>query len=199
MWSNRYANTSSKKSANIFVKRPDKTISETLPKMLHNKAESSKNCESIYNGYIVLGDKGSSPSDFWEGIVRRARPTVVLKESNNLTPLIDIFGEDAIKITSLKYSSPPMIDAQGIIGGLVDLAFAGGRNQRDEETFINEQIGQSADNVSRITRAYQIVSDHKTPPGVRSYAENMLQQIQEQQGRLNKLLGIRIDRIDTII
>lgn len=187
-----------RRSANILAKRPESTNYEIPHKMLYS-VENSKYYEANNNSYIILGGKDTSPSDFWEGISRRERPTVVLYENSKLIPLFDIFGRDAIKVTSLQYSSPVVIDAQGVIGGLIDVAFAGGRNQRDEETFINEQIGKTADNVSKIARAYQIVSDHKTPPGVKAYAENTLSHIQEQQGRINELLDIRINRIDATI
>ena len=110
--------------------------------------------------------------------------------------MIDVYDDDSIKITSLKFSSPPIIDARGIISSLIDLSYAGERNKRDEESFINNQIGQAATNMISMTRAYQVVNNCNTPQGVKVYAENMLDQLFAHQERLNNKLGIRIESID---
>jgi hypothetical protein len=194
------------KSADLFINER-KFISRRKPtEALINCVLKNENFDRYYHryptyhlgDYIILASK-SNPRLFWNGIYKRSRPVVFLETRGNLIPLIGIFDEEAIKVTALSYNSPLKIEMTGLGGTLVDLFYARSRNQRDEEIFINNQIGQSADNIYGITRASQIVQDERTPAGVRQYAQNTLEQLLDNQAKMNERLGIRIQKLDKTI
>ena len=198
-----------RRSASILSRRPgvedflhkSDRVRESSGSSYDNEVDDSEDSEVDQSGYVTLdsSEMSASASVFWDGILSRERPEVLLIEDSLLKPIVDNYGYDAIKITALKFASPPALDARGLIGGLSDLVFAGKRNRREEETFINSQIGQTIDNMGKISRASQVISDEKTPPSVRVYAEGVLKQIQAQQERINRRLDIRLDRIDRTV
>jgi len=198
-----------RRSASILSKRlgvesfwyKSDRVRESSGNSCDNDSVGSEDNEIDQSGYVVLesSEMSESASVLWDGILSKERPEVLLIEDNLLKPIVDNYGYDAIKITAMKFASPPSLDVRGLIGGLSDLVFAGKRNRREEETFINSQIGQTIDNMGKISRASQVISDEKTPPGVRVYAEGVLKQIQAQQERINRRLDIRLDRIDRTV
>lgn len=58
------------------------------------------------------------------------------------------------------------------------------------------QVSYLAQGYESIARAAQVVSDPRTPDGIRQYAKDGLLRLLIKQGKLNDQLGIREDRID---
>lgn len=164
--------------------------------MLFPKKSIKELFEYKEDNYIKLTTKDNNPEAFWHIIFNYSRPIVFFCERNTFTPIIDFKDEDAIKVTSLSYNSPPIFDISGAIETLYDLALAGKQDEREEEEHIARQLGESADNYRRIASASQVINDVRTPDGVRQYAMKGLEEIQEKQNILNKKLGIRIANIN---
>lgn len=146
--------------------------------------------------YIKIATKAIDSERFWYIVTRYVRPIVFIKRHDNFIPLVDFINDDAIKIRSLSYNSPPLFDIEGVVGTIIDLAYAGKRDAREEEEHIARQLGESADNCRRIAHASQVINDERTPRGVKVYANNALSEIMAKQAVLNKKLDIRIAKID---
>lgn len=146
--------------------------------------------------YIKLTIKDDRPEFFWHIITNYVRPMVFSKNEDEFTPLVDFVDEDAIRISSFSYNSPPIIDIAGALGTLINLAYAGEKNNREEEDHIARQLGEAANNYRQIAFASQVINDPRTPEGIKIYANNALLEIMLKQEVLNKKLGVRVDRID---
>jgi len=110
--------------------------------------------------------------------------------------LLDFNDDEAIKITSLNYNSPIIIDIWGAIEGLIDIANANNRRTMEEEEHMARQIGELTDNYARMASAYQVINDNRTPEGVKHYTNIGIEKLMQKQEMLNAKLGIRIDRVD---
>jgi hypothetical protein len=109
---------------------------------------------NIREHFYVLSD---NPSEFWKHLINEPRPLVLInsvlsKESLfspipniqniSLSPLLDFSSPESIKVLSFSYNSPVELEPRGLIGAIIDLAFAGERNNREKEAFLTEQIGK---------------------------------------------------------
>ncbi|PNT92164.1 hypothetical protein [Clostridium thermosuccinogenes] len=168
-----------KKSVSLF---PDKSFEECFTFNEEN--------------YVKLAIKAGDPEQFWHIVTKYVRPVVFVKKYDNFIPLVDLINDDAIKIRSLSYNSPPLFDIEGVLGTLIELAYAGKKDAREEEEHIARQLGQSADNYRRIAHASQIINDERTPEGVKVYANKALSEIIAKQEVLNRRLNIRVANID---
>lgn len=148
------------------------------------------------DNYVNLATKTENPKLFWHIVINYSRPMVFLRKNNDFIPLVDFIDDEAIKVISFSYNSPPMFDIEGVVNTLVDIGYAGKRNSREEEEHIARQLGESAENYRRIAFASQVINDEKTPEGIRKYANNALADIMLKQEVLNKKLGIRVEKIN---
>lgn len=159
--------------------------------------------DSCFKDYITMADKGESPNDFWKIITNYKRPVVFYNDGNRKIPLYDFTYPEAARIMSFVEHSPFQVDVKGAVGALTDLFFAGEREERVRQSFLNEQIGQSISNINAIVRSSEIISNANVPLGVRRYAEQQLTNLMVAQAKLNEKVGInevtiRVDRqIDT--
>ncbi|MCL2048757.1 MAG: hypothetical protein FWG87_08520 [Defluviitaleaceae bacterium] len=135
---------------------------------------------------------------FWCKLSRLKRPLVFIKQGDDFIPLIDVNYYDSIKITSLAYNSPIQIDLQGGLSGLKDLFYAGKRFDMETAEHIAKQIGQGTDNIGKIASAGQVVEDERTPSWIKKYAQNELEFLLHKQHELNKMLGMRVKKIDKL-
>lgn len=165
-----------------------------LEMFLRSYATTIEKSEYKKNFYIL--EKNNSL--FWDKLLNEPRPLVFVKSANKegLLPLIDYTNEESIKITKISYNSPLIVDANGLIGGLLDLIYAKDRKKMENEVFIANQVEKYANNIHQIVRASQIAYDEKTPRPYRNFAQNSLQHLMTFQDHLNESLGIRVTKID---
>ena len=146
------------------------------------------------NDYLAYQENEES---FWSCFHRCERPMVYRRtHEGKLLPFYSYFEEEAIKITGVSYNSPISIEIQGVVDGLLDLAAAKPRYEMEREEHEARQISYLAHGYESIARAAQVVSDPRTPDGIRHYAQDGLLRLLIKQGKLNDQLGIRQDRID---
>ena len=142
-------------------------------------------------------DYQENEESFWSCFHRRERPIVYRRTcEGKLLPLYSYFEEEAIKITGVSYNSPISIEMQGVVDGLLDLAMAKPRYEMERAEHEAWQVSYLAQGYESIARAAQVVSDPRTPDGIRQYAKDGLLRLLIKQGKLNDQLGIREDRID---
>lgn len=134
---------------------------------------------------------------FWHYFMKCERPMMYRKEpGGELIPLYNYFEKEAVKITSVSYHSPITIETQGIVNEMVDLVTARSRYEMECQEHAARQIGNLAQGYEKIARASQIISDPRTPEGIRIYAEDGLRRLMIRQGKLNEQLGIRMEKTD---
>lgn len=146
--------------------------------------------DSTFRDYVVMADNEKSPDSFWKVISSYKRPVVFYNNGNRKIPLYDFTYPEAVRITSFTEQSPFQVDAKGAVGALIDLVYAGEREERARQIFLNEQIGQSARNIEAIVRASAVISNSNVPEGVRRYAEQQLINCLGSQAKLNEKVGI---------
>lgn len=137
------------------------------------------------------------PERFWHLVNKCERPMVYRNNHEGMPePLYDCLGEEAVKITDVSYHCPIKIDIQGIVSGLTDLAMTKSRYEMECEEHAAHQIENLARGYERIAKAEQVISDSRTPEGIKAYAEDGLRKLLVKQEKLNNALGIRVDKID---
>lgn len=134
---------------------------------------------------------------FWFHFQRCERPMVYQRtRQGELLPFYNYFQKEAIKITDVTYNSPISIGVQGIVDGIVDLAMAKPRYEMERAEHEARQISYLAQGYASIARAAQVVSDPRTPDGIKQYALGELNKLLIKQGKLNDQLGIIQEKID---
>ncbi|MBM7562944.1 hypothetical protein [Fusibacter tunisiensis] len=146
--------------------------------------------------FLMLATKNNNPEEFWRIIKDYIRPVVFYTGGSSPVKLVDFTDDSAVKITNLSYNSPPILDIQGTVNGLLDVANAGNRREMEEELHISTLIGDALVNTEKLARASQVVNDPRTPSGVKNYANNLLEELTRKQEKLNLKLDVRITRID---
>ena len=151
-----------------------------------------------FENFEVLARKEESAQKFWNIINRYHRPVVFYKKDNQHIPIFDYQDENRLIIRKLGVNSPVEVNLEGVGSSMVDLYYGAEREQRNRVQWENEQIGQVAQNINDITRASATVNDPAVPEGVRSYAENILNQLMARQIKLNDEIGISDGTISII-
>lgn len=142
------------------------------------------------NQLIILTSKVKSAKDFWHYFKYLHRPVVLFKDTNSYNPLYEFDTRNALKIRSLSLNSPFTFSLQGALGVFADL-FAG-------KLFVqraNERTAQSIQNLEGIIRTSHLIEDGRTPPGVRAFAVDQIENIMNKQARINEKLGINVVKI----
>lgn len=153
-----------------------------------------------FRSLVQLTRKEDSADRFWKIIARHARPMVFVGEpEGQFLPLYDFLSERALVVRQLNINSPFDAVLEGLAGALPDLIYAREREGRARVEWQNEQNGQAARNLANIVRASQVIESPTTPPGVRHYAQAMLDQLMENQVRLNAAAGVTRRRIDQLV
>ncbi|MCW3478900.1 hypothetical protein OL229_04865 [Neisseriaceae bacterium JH1-16] len=156
---------------------------------------------SSFKGHIELAEKAESADRFWKIIARHSRPMVFVKDydRNAYTPLYDFLESEALVIRRLEINSPFSASLEGMASALPDLIYAKEREQRARDEWRNQQIGQAARNIRDIASASETINSPNTPLGLQAYANHMLEQLLENQQRLNESAGITVNRIDQVV
>lgn len=156
---------------------------------------------SSFKGLIELTEKSESAKKFWNIIGRHSRPMVfVFSESRGeYTPLYDFLESEALVIRRLEINSPFSASLEGMASALPDLIYAREREQRARNEWRNNQLGQAARNIQDIATASQIINGLNTHPGLQAYANHILEQLLENQQRLNESAGITVRRINDVV
>jgi len=156
---------------------------------------------SSFKGQIALTDQSESADRFWKIIGRHARPMVFVADADSdaYIPLYDYLEPEALVIRRLETNSPFNATLEGMASALPDLIYAREREQRARDEWRNQQIGQAARNIQDIASASQIINSQNAHPGLRSYANHMLEQLLENQQKLNESAGITVRRIDQVV
>lgn len=149
-----------------------------------------------FKDYVVLETKSNSPKNFWETIGNLKRPIVFYDNGIDRIPLYDFTYNEALRITSFSENSPFQVNFDGSLGTMVDLFYAGEREERARDQSLNEHIGQAANNLEQIVRASQIIESPTTPEGVKFYARQQLESLLNAQANLNEKVGLNHVRID---
>lgn len=155
---------------------------------------------SSFKGQIELTDKAESADRFWNIIGRHHRPMVFVSDSdrNGYVPLYDFLESEALVVRRLEINSPFNASLEGMASALPDLIYAREREQRARNEWKNQQIGQAARNVREIASASEIINSTNVPRGIHAYASHILEQLLENQQRLNESAGITVKRIDQV-
>lgn len=156
---------------------------------------------SSFKGRIELAEKSESADRFWKIIGRHSRPMVFVSDydSNSYIPLYDFLESEALVIRRLEINSPFNASLEGMASALPDLIYAREREQRARDEWRNQQIGQAARNIRDIASASEVINNPNAHPGLQAYANHMLEQLLENQQRLNESAGITVRRIDQVV
>jgi len=156
---------------------------------------------SSFKGQIELTEKSGSADKFWNIIGRHSRPMVFVFDSNSqtYTSLYDYLESEALVIRRLETNSPFNALLEGTISALPDLIYAREREQRARDEWRNQQIGQAARNICDIVSASEVINNLNSHPGLKAYAGHMLEQLLENQQRLNESAGITVRRINQVV
>ncbi|RXJ21504.1 hypothetical protein [Lelliottia nimipressuralis] len=163
----------------------DLIIAEESAKLVSNESFT-------YNGskpHKILVNKGDDFYKFWDIIKTHHRPVVFRRGVDGFHPLFDISRDDLL-INRLTVTSPPDITVTGISTAITDLYYAAEREERSRHEHQNNQIGQTVRNLSEIITTQSMLQDSNLSPGVKAYAENMLQSLMQRQAELNQEMGI---------
>ena len=124
---------------------------------------------------------------------------VFVREGYEITPLYDFLGDRAFVVRRLSINSPFNANLEGLASALPDLIYAREREGRNRVQWQNEQNGQAARNLTEIVQASQVINAPNTPEGIKHYAQMMLDQLMENQARLNAAAGVNTKRIDRFV
>lgn len=152
-----------------------------------------------FKDQVHLTQKADSAERFWKIIARHSRPMVFVRERNEIVPLYDFLGDRAFVVRRLSINSPFNANLEGLASALPDLIYAREREGRSRVQWQNEQNGQAARNLADIIQASHVINDPNTPNGIKHYAQAMLEQLMENQARLNTAAGVHTRRIDRFV
>lgn len=151
-----------------------------------------------FNEFEVLARKGESTSEFWRIISRHHRPVVFYESNNSYVPIYSYEDGNALIIRNVGVNSPVSLNLEGVPGAVTDLYYAGEREQRQRLQWENEQVGQTVRNVEDIARASETVNRPGVHPGVRTYANTILEQALKRQEKLNQEIGMTNAKISKL-
>lgn len=152
-------------------------------------------------GFKILNRKEDNPRQFWDIIKNHHRPIVCVNNGEGFKSVFDFDGKysDEIKFKNIRINSPVEVETLSEIGSsLVDIYYAGEREERARIRSLNEHIGQAAENVGKIMSTYDVIYNTKIPTGIKQYAHSIMDDLMEAQARLNYKVGLRVTHIDII-
>lgn len=185
---------------NVFIKEKNINIFERKEYLDQFNAEAMS---SIYtlpqkkDNYFLFG-KYESPEMFWNIFEKNSKPDVYIKYENEYISILEI-PESIFAFTKIEVNSPPTFDLTGATGTIIDLFYAGEREDRKRVEFNNGMINQSLSNLQGIVRTEEIIESANISNGLKEYARHQLKSLMEKQSKINGKLGVNKLQINQLI
>jgi len=154
--------------------------------------------EEIKRDKYFLFGKSESPEMFWNIFEKNTRPDVYIREDDKYLPIMQI-PSSVLKFNKIEVKSPPLFDLSGAGSTIVDVFYAGEREDRKRVEFQNHMVDQSLSNLNGIIRTEQAIEEATISPGLKAYAKQQLDLLMEKQRIINTQIGAKELQIDEFV